>query len=85
MASMWIKGYLVNKYVFPDYEISPGEIIRAFIGDDTGAPLRDASLTIETDDGYTVYVSIDPGDSRPGRLRAATMNASVSRRGSEEG
>ena len=78
----YVDGYLVNDVNFPHYELEAQDLIDRFIGDDTGAPLHTAELTVETDDGHLVVISIDPGETRPNRSRtAASMKATVSKFG----
>lgn len=60
MATLRVRGYLVNGSVFPDYEIFADDLIEKFIGDDTGAPLESAAFALVTDDGHTVAISVVP-------------------------
>jgi hypothetical protein len=81
MATFHVRGYLVNKSVFPDYEITADDLIDKFLGDDTGAPLDAASFELHTDDGYTVYITV-PMEKIPGHgraVRAVELRAEVAK------
>jgi hypothetical protein len=81
VARLFLRGYLVNNTIYPEYEIGAQDLIDAFIGDDTGAPLSMARFVLETDDGYRIDINV-PAPGKPGhepRLRATEMRANVFR------
>lgn len=58
MARLFVKGRLADGTSLARFEVSPQELIDKFIGADTGAPLNEAVVTIETDDGHLVTLTI---------------------------
>lgn len=81
MATLELRGYLVNDVIYPEYQISAQDLIDKFIGDDTGAPLQTAVFTLRTDDGYVVTISV-PFPKQPRRgpsVTATELHARVER------
>lgn len=76
MARLFLRGYLVNDTIYPEYEVSAQNLIHAFIGDDTGAPLSATRFYLETDDGYRVEIYI-PASGDTGAPRATGFEATV--------
>ncbi|HEX3672266.1 MAG TPA: hypothetical protein VHT92_11240 [Candidatus Cybelea sp.] len=58
MARLFVKGRLADDTTLARFEVSPQELIDKFIGADTGAPLKEAVLTLETDDGHAVTLTV---------------------------
>lgn len=58
MARLFVKGHLADGTSLARFEVSPQELIDKFIGTDTGAPLNEAVLTLETDDGHVVTLTV---------------------------
>lgn len=58
MARLFVKGLLADDTTLARFEVTPQELIDKFIGTDTGAPLKEAVLTLETDDGHVVTLTV---------------------------
>lgn len=58
MARLFVKGLLADGTSLARFEVTPQELIDKFIGTDTGAPLKEAILTLETDDGHVVTLTV---------------------------
>ena len=85
MSTFRVEGYLVNNMLHPEYDVSADNLIDHFISDDTGAPLQSAAIIIETDDGYTVRISLEPGERRYNLTQyPATMTARVAKTEAKE-
>lgn len=82
MARLSVRGYLVNDNIYPDYEIGAQQLIDAFIGNDTGAPLQTAAFELQTDDGYLVSINV-PFPGQRG-IAATEIRARVAKRDSTE-
>jgi len=86
MARLFLRAYLVNNTIHPEYEISPQNLIEAFVGDDTGAPLSAACFYLETDDGHRVDITIPAPGRKDGQMQRATeMEAKVYQNDSDPG
>ncbi len=76
MARLFVKALLADDSFLSRYEIAPQELIDKFIGSDTGAPLKEALFTLETDDGYAVSLRVavpGPWPSGPAKELKATV------------
>jgi hypothetical protein len=58
MARIVLNVNLVNNTAFKPREIRSREIVDAFVGDDTGAPVQSIWMTLYTDDGHEVHIAV---------------------------